>query len=356
MSKRSEGLTDDGGTMPRRAFLRRSSVPLLGLGLAALPGVAQAADARNRLVMVKHAEATDERGAGRPDIVKAMVDRAMRELTGKDSLADAWREVVSPDDVVGLKINVRAGRNLSTQPCVVDAIVAGLTAAGVKPGKIIVWDAWTHELIRAGYAINMSGEGVRYYATEKGRETPAGKKAQTAAKESLKEYYLSEPVEVAGQGVYFSKILAEEITALINVPLIKDHSVAGVTCSMKNHYGSILNPRVLHSGHCNPGIAALNAAALIKEKTRLILVDGLRALYNGGPHDKPRWRWRQNCVVAGTDPVAVDTLAMKIVEEKRAEDGMQPVAPFAKYIETAAEMGLGTNDLGQVDLREIQAG
>ena len=73
---------------------------------------------------------------------------------------------------------------------------------------------------------------------------------------------------------------------------------------MKNHYGSILNPSDLHGNECDPYLGALNAADLIKNKSRLILVDGLRGIYNGGPRDKPQWRWQPNCIMAGTDPVA----------------------------------------------------
>ena len=82
-------------------------------------------------------------------------------------------------------------------------------------------------------------------------------------------------------------------------------------------------------------------------------MDGLRALYNGGPHDDARYRWRENCIIAGSDCVAIDTLALKIVEEKREENDFDPVTPLAHYLETAAKLGLGTNDLGQVDLRNV---
>lgn len=337
----------------RRAFLGRSFVGTAVVS-AALTNHANAQEtAKTRIAYIKNAQATDDAGAGRADVVREMVDRAMRELTGKDSLADAWKQFVKPDDVVGIKINLRGGPSLSPQPCVVDSIVAGLVAAGVKENNIIVWDILTNEFQPAGFTINMGGQGVRYYATEKGileKEKPPTKEE---ADELRRPFHTSEPFQVGDKQVWLSKILTEEITALINVPLVKDHVVAGVTCSMKNHYGSILNPSDLHGNNCDPYVPALNALAPIKEKTRLILVDGLRALYNGGPHDQPQWRWRENAVIAATDTVAVDTLALRIVEEKRKEAGMDPVTPRAHYLETAAKMQLGTNDLTQVDLREI---
>jgi len=93
--------------------------------------------------------------------------------------------------------------------------------------------------------------------------------------------------------------------------------------------------------------------APIKDKTRLILVDGLRALYHGGPRDNPKCRWRQNSIVAGTDPVAVDALALRIIEEKRRAEGMDPIGDKARHVATAAKMGLGTNDPSAIDFRAI---
>jgi uncharacterized protein (DUF362 family) len=325
---------------------------LTGAGLLAstdpLSASAQTSE-KSRLVLVRHSGATDEHGDGQAESVARMLDRAMRELTGKDAPAEAWRTFVSPDDVVGLKINLRGGRYLSTQPCVVEAIVAGLLAAGVTANHIIVWDAWTREFAEAGFTVNTSDQGVRYFATDQ-RRAGSGREASD---EALEPCYASEAIPVSDKSARFSKILTEEITALINVPLIKDHRIVGVTCAMKNHFGSIMRPSDLHANYCDPYLAELNATAPIKGKTRLVVVDGLRALCNGGPRDAPQWRWRPNCIMAGTDPVAVDSVALAIIEEKRREKGLDPIGKRAKYIATAAKLGLGTDDPARIDLREI---
>jgi len=344
------------GRISRRTFLARGSAGLAGAGLA-LGGSAGAQDApKCSVVRVTHPGATDDNGVGQLGTVRQMVDRAVCTLSDTDDLAAAWGKFVSPDDVVGIKVNVRAGAQLSVQPCVVDAVVVGLEAAGVKKNNIIVWDAWSHELPRAGYPLNDSTEGVRCYGTDKGQYKEEDRRAEREARKKLAACFQEKTYPVGDQTVQFSKILAEEVTALINIPMVKDHRIAGVTCSMKNHYGSIRNPSDLHENCCDPYLAELNAAAPIRDKTRLIVVDGLRGLYNGGPYDKPQWRWQPNCVLAGTDPVAVDTLAMRILDEKRQEVGMEPIGDKARHIATAAKLGLGTNDLEQAGLREIDLG
>jgi uncharacterized protein (DUF362 family) len=300
---------------------------------------------KSRLVIVKHAGATDDQGAGIPGIVNQMMDRAIRELAGKDSVRDAWSEFVSPDDVVGIKVNPAGPRLISTQPCVVNAIVAGLVEAGVKENNIIIWDRSSRELTNAGYTLSTAAQGVRCYGTDKGEHVPG--------KEDTKQFYAETGVPVADKSAFFSKILLDEITALINVPVVKEHILAGISCAMKNHYGSIANPRDLHLNYCDPYVAELNATAPIKTKTRLIIADGLRSLFKGGPTGRTEWTWRHNAIIASKDPVAVDALALRIIEDKRKEKALDPIGNRARHVATAARIGLGANDPAQIDLREI---
>jgi len=333
----------------RRRFLHTAST---GLALATInPSAhAQTTNPKTRLVMVQNALATDENGIGKPDTAAGMVHQAVCELTGNSDKAAAWASLFKPTDVVGLKINLRGGAHLSTQPCVVNAIIDGLVAAGVQPNNIIVWDAWTKELKPAGFTQNVSTEGVRYLCTDHARSSAGFSEDRS----KIREAYSDDPVKVADKTVYFTRIMTDLITALINVPMVKDHVIAGVTCAMKNHYGSILTPKDLHKNACDPYLAELNAAPAIREKTRLILVDGLRALYNGGPRDNPQYHWNLNSIIAGTDPVAVDSLAGRLLDEKRDEKDMRPVMPKAHYIDSAAKIGLGTNNPQEIDFKQIK--
>ena len=333
-------------SMGRRAFLQTGATGLTGAALASLlPGrkaAAQEKDKASRLVVIKHADATDDQFAGKPDIVKRMVDRAVCELAGKDSVADAWRTFIKPADVVGMKVNAAGAGVVWTQPCVVAAIIEGLVAAGVNENNILVWDRSDSSLTDVGYKINDTTQGARCYGTDHARQVSG----------AAAEIHETNGVDVAGKQVFFSRILTNEITALINVPVVKDHVIAGMTCAMKNNFGSIKNPRDLHPNACDPYLGALNASPPIRDKTRLILVDGLTGLYNGGPRGKPEWRWHLNCIAATRDPVATDAWALRTIEQIRAEKGMSPIGDRAKYVASAAKTGLGIDDLSRVDLVE----
>ncbi len=334
--------------MERRTFLRASSLGLAGAAVLG-SGMAHGADAeKSRLVRTRHANATDEMGKGDPAIVREMVDRAVMEFSGEKTLAAAWSKYFSKNDVVGIKLNLRGGRFLAPQPPVVDAILAGLAAAGVKEDNIIVWDMWPEEFELTGYTPNLSGPGVRYYAPERER-FKGGKKG----KKKLANFYSDKPTKVFDTEMYLNQILTEKVTAVINVPLFKDHMIAGVTCALKNHFGSVLEPKLMHGHRCAPYIAELNALPEIKDKTRLIVVDGLRALYHGGPHDSPPHRYRENSIVVGSDPVAMDDLALQVIEAKRKKEGKPSVRHMATFIQAAADIGLGTNDPTRIDFRDI---
>jgi uncharacterized protein (DUF362 family) len=263
-----------------------------------------------------------------------MVDAGVMQFTGQPTIPDAWNSVLpnlSPDDLVTIKVNC-INRSLPTHPQVVDAITAGLIAAGVKANNIIIWDRTNHELANCGYKRNTGDTGVRCFGTN---ENGWGYDKQ---------------VSTGGRNVRLSKILLDS-DHLINVPVLKDHGIAGVTLSMKNHYGSIDNPGTLHGSQCDPFIAELNDIDEIKGKTRLIVLDACLGIYQGGPGGSPQFRY--NSVILGQDPVSVDYHGWEILEAERQKHGR--ALPQAKHIKTAAKMGLGTNDPNEIGLDIVDA-
>ena len=92
-------------------------------------------------------------------ITLEMLTTGMLHLTGTSTPDRAWKTLFKPDDVVGIKVNALGGRQIATHPAVVDAVIAGLTTAGIPEENIIVWDRLTEELEKAGYTINTSDQG-----------------------------------------------------------------------------------------------------------------------------------------------------------------------------------------------------
>ena len=326
---------DNNRKMDRREFIR--DVSLAGLGLAVGPALLDlsarklpAQAGMSKVVIANHPEAVKSMKVN-AEIAQKLVDMGVMQLTGQASIADAWASILpslSPDDLVTIKVNC-VNRLLPTHPEVVDAIVAGLTAAGVKENNIIIWDRTNRELTGCGYKRNTGDTGVRCFGTDE------------------KGWGYDKQVKLADQNVRLSKILTTS-DHIINVPVLKHHDI-GATLSMKNHYGSVDNPGSLHGGQCDPYIAELNDTPEIRDKTRLIVLDGLMGSHIGGPGGPPRFVY--NSVILGQDPVAVDYQGWKILEAERQKSGM--VLPQPRHIKTAAELELGTNDPNNIHVEML---
>jgi Domain of unknown function (DUF362)/TAT (twin-arginine translocation) pathway signal sequence len=318
----------------RRDFLRTAAVLAGAAALPALPAVAQAE--KSRVVIAKNPAVTKD-GEVVEDALAQMVDAAVTRLTGEASAEAAWGKLFSSDEVIGLKPNGLGGPMLSTAAALTHVCVERLRGIGVKSENLVIWDQDEGKLIACGLD---PGEtwGVQCVPASAEWDTPA------------------QSGKFAGR---LTTILTKRVDAYINLPIIKDHNVAGVTGALKSHYGSIERPDALHGSRCDPYIADLYSLPACKDKSRLILTDGTRATCEGGPGHNPIWVWNANLILAATDPVANDTQMWKIIEAQREVKGLQPLEAVGrkpKSILTAAERGLGIGDEARIEVVEVALG
>jgi uncharacterized protein (DUF362 family) len=268
------------------------------------------------------------------DLLGKLLNASMQKLTGASDTATAWRQVFNPGDRVGIKVNTLG---LSTQPAVVDAIVAGLLDAGVPARNIIIWDRFDVELAQAGFSLNTSATGVRCRGTDT---------------EQIGRGY-QRKIESSGKiGSCFSRIVAEQVDTLISVPVLKDHNLAGVSLGMKNFYGAIHNPNKYHDHNCDPYVPDVVSHPFIRAKWKLTVCDATRAQYNAGPAYHPGFAWPFGGLILSTDFVAADAVAADLLESQRAAKGLKSLAEEnrpTKHITTAAARGLGVADLSRIE-------
>ena len=206
------------------------------------------------------------------ELLRKLLDASLQKICNASDATEAWGSLFKPKDRVGIKVNTLG---LSTQPMVVEAIVQGLLQAGLKEQNIVVWDRFDVELDRAGFKLNRSRRGFQCRGTD----------AELVGKGYERQ------IEVSGQiGSCFSRIVADEVDALISVPVLKDHNLAGVSLGMKNFYGAIHNPNKYHDHNCDPYIADVVSHRFIAPKWRLTICDGTRAQYHNGPGAQSRVR------------------------------------------------------------------
>jgi len=310
----------------------------LGLGL---PRCAAAPPPRKqpRVVLARRPAAIARDGSGRlvASEVRAAVHAALCRLTGHSDPTRVMAALFSPGDVVGIKVNCLAGRGASTHPEVVAALVEALRGAGFPAQNIVVWDRLDRDLRSAGFTPS--------------RSPRAGGGVLEARVLGTNADYEEEPESSGSIGSCFSRILTRKVTAVISVPCLKDHDLAGVSIGLKNFYGAIHNPNRYHDSNCNPYIADLFRHPQVQGKVRLTVCDALLPQCHAGPAYRPAFVFGMGAVLASLDPVALDRVGLRIIEEQRRSRGLPSLRAAGRdpvWIATAGRYRLGEADLARI--------
>ena len=322
----------------RREFVKEvvagAAVLRAGTQLAwGLPNATQ----KSKVVIVRDVKLRTPGPAPDEKRVAALLDHAMQTYFSAQNPVQPWKQIVRPGQVVSLKLNALGGRAIAPSVALVTAICERLQQAGIKPGDITVWERNSRDLEAAGFKLSNAPGAVRFLGSD------------TVGYEDTSVSYGSVTTRL-------SKILTRS-DVVINMPVMKNHNIVGVTMAMKNMYGVISNPSAMHGTACDPYIADLNMIPQIRQKVRFVVSDLKTAVYEGGPSYRPEYAWNEDGLMVGEDRVAIDTVCAQIVQRKRAEKGLntleQKGTPLT-YIATAADAQhqLGTNDPARITLIE----
>ena len=142
----------------------------------------------------------------------------------------------------------------------------------------------------------------------------------------------------------------KECDALIALPALKAHWLTGIGTVLKNYIMYSGSPSRYHQSN-SARLGEIWNLPFVKGKTKLVLVDSLYPLCDKGPQPDPRYQWNYNGFIAGTDPVAVETVCLKIITEKRRiiRGEPWPLSPPPICVEAADKVyGLGTSRMEQI--------
>ncbi len=299
-------------SISRRQFLKATAAGV-AIGLAGPPGFAGAAEEVDLAVI-----------SGEPAAATA---KALETLGGISRFVKKGQRVlIKPNMSFAKGPDIAA----TTHPLVVAAVARACSEAGA--GEVLVLD---HTLQRAELCLERTGireacrgiPGVHCLAVQdrkffKEVKVPRGK--------------VLERVEVV-------RDLLDDCV-LISVPVAKSHSTTGVSLGLKGLMGLIWDRESFHSQfNINEGIADLATVV----RPRLTVLDATRALTTGGPGGPGEVK-RPNLVVAGTDPVAVDSFGVGIVPwYGQSFRGRQ-----VEHLLAAHQRGLGQIDVDKLRIRK----
>jgi len=278
--------------LTRRTLIERGGLLAAGAIVAPALGALAAAE-KARVVLVRDPSAVIAEGAVDGGKLAEMLDAAVAALVGEREPAAAWRRIVRPADVVGIKSNV--WRNLPTPPALEAAITRRVVEAGV-----------------AEQAVAIDDHGI-----------------------------LANPVFKAA-------------TALINARPLRTHHWAGLGTLLKNYIMFVPDPWSYHDNACER-LGAVWQLPHVAGRTRLNVLVMLTPLFHGtGPHHFNRaYTWPYGGLVVSRDPVAADAVGAAIIAaQRRAHFGEdRPIQPPPHHNEAAERLfKLGVADLARIDL------
>src|SRR6185436_7778450 len=192
------------------------------------PSVKIPAGATNRVVIVENANATDA-FQPRLEILRQMVDQGIAKLLTTSNASAAWRELATPEDVLGLKVYCAPGRNCGTRPALAGAVIEGLIAAGFRASNIVVWDKHRSELRRAGFFDLATRYGVAVEgAADMGWDSTNYYEAPLVGHLLFGDLDFGNKDEGAGRKSFLSKLITRRITKIIQLTPLLNHNTAGV--------------------------------------------------------------------------------------------------------------------------------
>ncbi len=289
-------------------------------------------------------------GVKNRDAIKMTLDRGLKELTGAPHAVDAWRKFFEPGDVVGIKVVPNGQPYAHSSFELVLEVIEGLKSAGVKTKDMFVYDRYRSEFMDAGYHKilpsdirwgGLTADGGDQFRLDypSFRSDPIAGYDHDAFVWMDLVPYGDDPKDDRKYRSHLGKLVTKVVNKIVAIPVVKDHGSGGVTGALKNmSHGSVNNVARSHSNSftnvCNQFIPQVVSHPTIRSKFVLQIMDGIRAVYQGGPfawaRDKGKWCWEYNALLLATDPVALDHVEWDIVDAKRVLEKLPPVAASGK--------------------------
>jgi hypothetical protein len=280
----------------RRDFLRGTAYAAFAAALGSSPSGEAKAEEKVKVVLIRDENVTDPQGNINQKIVQKMLDQGVCQLLGVENPVQAWKQLIRPNDIVGIKSN--GWFNLPTPGELEEAIQQRIMDVGVPKKNIGIDD-----------------RGV-----------------------------LNHPI-------------FKSSTALINVRPLRTHHWSGVGGCIKNYVMFVSTPWLYHSDACSP-LASIWGKAIVKGKTRLNILSLIRTqFYNRGAHHfDRRFVSEYKGLLIGQDPVALDAVGARLLQLQRTahfgED--RPLDTTPKHIFVADEKyKLGVSDLRRIDVVKL---
>lgn len=285
-----------GKVITRRDFLRGTVYAALAAPLGSPFERELRAEEKVKVVLVRDKKVIDPKGRIDQKVLQKMLDQGVSRLLGEKDPHRAWRRLVKPTDIVGIKSNV--WHYLPTPQELEAAIEKQILDVGVPKGNISTDD----------------------------------------------------------RDVLHDRIF-QSSTALINVRPLRTHFWSGVGGCIKNYVMFTRTPWLYHGDSCSP-LASIWNKPIVRGKTRLNILSLIRTQFysRGAHHFDRRYVSEYKGLLIGKDPVALDAVGARLLQLQRiayfGEDRPLDTQPI-HILAADKKYKLGVSDLGRIEIVKL---
>jgi hypothetical protein len=311
-------------------------------------------------VAVRDSGATEAFRA-RPERVTVMVNRGLTNLTGQTTATAAWRQLLSTQDLVGIKVYSGPGAHSGTRPAVVAALVESLLEAQVPAKQIVVWDRFRNDLRQAGYF----ELGSRYGISVQGCDGAGFDETTFYLPDSriigqlvAGDLEFGRKGENVGLKSFVSRLVTQQMTKIINVAPLLNHNRAGLSGTLYSLAMGSVDNRIrfeVDAGRLASAVPELYALPSLGDRVVLHVLDALVCQYQGEKEPKLHYATALNELWFSRDPLALDLLGLQALDRQRKTAGLTPVsASFMDLYQNAALLELGTGEMANIQVERVE--
>ncbi len=330
---------------------RADAPPTSARTLVPIPGSAKA-----RVLIVEDDQATSAY-TPRLAVIRRMVDRGLTNFTGKPTVTDAWRSLVTTQDVVGIKVFSTPGALSGTRPAVVEAVVSSLLASGQPPAGVIIWDKQMTHLRQAGFVELGQRLGVRVAAsTEGGYDTNQFYDNAILGQLVHGDNDFDIRGDTLGRKSYVAKLVTQQMTKIISLAPLLNHNLTGVSGHLLSlSLGSVDNTIRFVSDPTRLAVAVpeIYALPVLGDRVVLDITDALLAQYYGEERTLLHYSAVLNQLWFSTDPVALDVLAARELARQRQLADMPAESSHLALYQNASLVEIGVSDPNSILIETV---
>lgn len=247
----------------------------------------------------------------------------MQALTGEATEDGAWRRLLGPAKRVLLKFNRVGADVIGTNVPVARCLAEALHHAGYAAGALA--------------AVELPGGALADVANRAVTDGWGAPIAIGSASDEVANYWY-------------------DADAVVNVGVLKTHTIARMSGAMKNiSHAIIRHPAQFHGTACSPHVAQIIANKEVSTRLRLNIVTALRMVLRNGPDARREDVGELGRLLLALDPVAIDSVGHDLLQAVRQERGLGE--PFTvPYLDEAGAMGLGRRGMHEIRRIPIRHG